>query len=105
MRLTFLSLVFCVCSLSLTAQSVEKEFPKSFSVQISNPLPVARESVLIVLSPEKLKKAKGFNAKAFVVLDGKVEIPSQYNESDLSKGVVFVLDKLAANETKKIVVR
>src|SRR6187402_547812 len=105
MRLIFFSLAFCLCSLGITAQSVEKQFPKSFSIQITNPLPVDRESVLVVVSPEKLKKVKGFNTKAFVVLDGTKEIASQYNETDLSKGVVFVLDKLAARESKKIVVR
>ena len=105
MRVIFLCLALCFCSFYITAQSVDKQFPKSFSVQISNPLPTPRESVLVVVSPEKLKKAKSFNAKAFVVLDGTQEIPSQYNASDLSKGIVFVLDKLEANETKNIVIR
>ncbi len=105
MRFTFLSLIICLYSQCMTAQPVEKQFPKSFKVQISNPLQTARESILIVISPDDLKKVKSFNEKAFVVLDGKNEIPSQYNKNDLSKGIVFVLGKLAANESKEIVVR
>lgn len=105
MRITFLSLIICLCSQYASAQSLEEQFPKSFTVQISNPLPIVRENVLIMLYPEDMKKVKDFNPKAFVVLDGKNEIPSQYNYSAHSKGIAFVLSQLDANQSKGIVVR
>jgi len=89
------------------ALSLEKDFPEMFTVRISNPLKTPRENVLIVLKPELISTSgKKFNDKAFVVLDGKKEIPSQYNDKDRDNtGIVFVLGKLNASESRDIVVR
>lgn len=94
-------------SVNAFAQAIEKDFPESFKVKISNPLRLSRESVLIVLSPEQIKKgAKQFNSKAFIVMDGDNEIPSQYNHVDRdNSGIVFVLGKLNASESREIIVR
>ena len=94
-------------SVNVFSQTIEKDFPESFKIKISNPLKAARESVLIVLSPDQIKKsAKKFNSNAFVIMDGTNEIPSQYNQgaSDNS-GIVFVIDKLNASESREITVR
>ncbi|HYG20428.1 MAG TPA: DUF4861 domain-containing protein [Ohtaekwangia sp.] len=100
-------LILVVAVVHASAQSLEKAFPSSFSVTVTNPLTTDREGVLIVISPEQLARAaKKFNSKAFVVLDGETEIPSQYNHADPDhKGIVFVLDKLAASESRKVTVR
>jgi hypothetical protein len=75
---------FCAAvllSVNVFSQAIEKDFPESFKVKISNPLKVARESVLIVLSPDQIKKgSKKFNNKAFVVMDG-VNIPNEHKLS------------------------
>jgi len=91
----------------LSAQSIEKDFPESFQITVSNPLAVAREQVLVVVIPPQVKAgAPAFNTRAFVVMDGKAEISSQYNEGDEGRpGLVFVLDKLAASESRRITVR
>lgn len=97
-----------VCFVQATrAQTIdlEKEFPKSFKLEISNPLNASRESVLIVLSPNDLKKIKDFNPKAFVVVIGQSEVPSQYNAGAVDKGLAFVLDKMAAKEKREVTVR
>ncbi|HEY5825069.1 MAG TPA: DUF4861 domain-containing protein [Cyclobacteriaceae bacterium] len=89
------------------AQAQEGQYPKSFSVTVSNTLNKDRENVLVVISSEQLDKSiKSFNPKAFVVWDGKSEVPSQYNINDeINKGIVFVLDKLKASESRSIVIK
>jgi len=89
------------------AQSIEKQFPESFQVTVSNPLATVRGHVLVVLNPSQIKAvAPAFNAQAFVVIDGQMEVPSQYNEGDMDHaGIVFVLDKLAASESRRLMVR
>lgn len=85
-------------------KSVKQLFPHSFVVTVSNPIDVDRENEMIVVPETQL--VNGFNSKAFVVMDGSNEIPSQYNHHDKDfPGIVFVLDKLAANAQRKIVVR
>lgn len=92
---------------SLSAQSLEKEFPESFVAKVSNTLNTSREHVLIVLSPDAIaKRAKKFNSKAFVVLVNGTEIPSQYNTQDADRpGIVLVLDQLEASGAREILVR
>lgn len=89
------------------SQSFEKEFPKSVSIMVSNPLAAARENVMIFVATDQLKKTNGdFNTAAFIVLDGKNEIPSQINLTDKDyPGIVFVLEKLEAKESREIVLR
>lgn len=105
MRFVILSFIILISTRLSSAQAVEKSFPKSFKVVVSNPLNSVRENVLVTLSPDQLKDVKNFNAKAFVVMDGKTEIASQYTEGDLSQGIVFVVDKLEAKTSKEIVIR
>jgi hypothetical protein len=102
-----LFLIAVAASFNIVAQSLEKDFTESFSVKVSNPLKTARENILIVLSADQLKKASSkFNSNAFVVFDGSKEIPSQFNSKDKDDaGVVFVIDKLAASESKNVEVR
>jgi hypothetical protein len=93
--------------LNTNAQSPEKEFPKSVTIKVSNPLATARENVLVFVEINQIKKSNsGFNAKSFIVMDGKTEVPSQINLHDNDyQGVVFVLDKLGSKESREIVLR
>ncbi len=89
------------------AQTLEKDFPESFQAQVTNPLKVSRENILINISPEEIKRVvKNFNEKAFLVISGGKEIPSQYNRLDRDNaGIVFILDKLEASASREIIVR
>ncbi|GAB3198236.1 hypothetical protein GCM10027293_14570 [Pontibacter aydingkolensis] len=91
----------------VSGQNLKKEFPKSFPVSVTNPLAEARESVAVFIPEQDIKAAgANFNPKAFVVLDGKKEISSQYNLKDAEhKGMVLVLDKLNAKEKRNLTVR
>lgn len=90
------------------AQDVQKKFPESFTVKVANPLKAARTDVFIHIASEQVDKSiKGFNPKAFVVVDkqGK-EIPAQYNFQDHAQpGIVAVLDELKASETRELTIR
>lgn len=104
--LTQLILFFVVFTTVSKAQINERDYPKTFTIQVSNPMEQDRENVLINISATQLLSIKNFNPQAFVVLDGAKEIASQFNYSDKNhNGLVFVLDKLKANEVKTIVVR
>lgn len=89
------------------AQQIEADFPLAFRVKITNSLNVARESTLVILSPEQIRKvAAKFNDRAFVVQDAGKEIPSQYNLHDTDDaGLVFVLEKLMPSESREVIVR
>ena len=89
------------------SQPVMMDYPESFNVTISNPLTVSRENVLVLVPSQQLSKNfKKFNAHAFVVMDGEKEIPSQYNQNDAeAMGIIFVLDRLGASETRHVSVR
>ncbi|MEO7990315.1 MAG: DUF4861 domain-containing protein [Chryseolinea sp.] len=103
----FLSIAYLLFSICAVSQSITQNFPLSFTVQVSNPLNASRDNVLIFISNDQLKKkVNGFNSNAFVVMDGAKEIPSQFNSHDNDyPGIVFVLDALAAKESKSILVR
>jgi hypothetical protein len=107
MRIVVLLIAGLVSFSSVIAQSIEKDFPESFQIEVSNPLAVVRGAVLVVLSPAQIKVvAPAFNARGFVVLDKQVEVASQYNQGDGDNaGIVFVVDKLAASEVRKFTVR
>jgi len=107
MKSILLSVVLLFAFGITRAQSVEKEFPESFQVTVSNPLAAVREQVLVVVVPSQVKAAApAFNAHAFVVMDGKVEVPSQYNEDGVGHaGVVCVLHKLGASEKRILTIR
>ncbi len=89
------------------SQNFKREYPKSFVVEVSNPLKEQRENVLVLLKEEDLEKNNpSFNSKAFVVLDGKKEIPAQYNDKDRNNaGLAILLDRLKPNESRKLTVR
>lgn len=102
------SLLALVLSTPAFAQDLQKEFPESFTVKVTNPLTVPRTDVMVNIDPAKVNKSiKGFNAKAFVVLDAQgKEIAAQYNEQDHNQpGIVTVLDELKAGETRNLTVR
>jgi hypothetical protein len=90
-------------TLFLSFSSGAQEFPESFTVTVKNPIAVDRKDVMVFIPSDKIKS--GFNARAFMVMDKSVEVPSQYNENDADyKGIVLVLD-LLANESKTLTVR
>ncbi|HOX82921.1 MAG TPA: DUF4861 family protein, partial [Chryseolinea sp.] len=91
---------------SAVAQTLERDFPLSFKVKVSNLSDAARENCMVIISPDDIQKqTKKFNSKAFVVLDKAVEIPSQYNTEDIDKGIVFVIPKLEKRESKEFTIR
>ncbi len=92
---------------SLFAQRLEREFSQSAKIRVVNPLNEARESVLVYIDKNQLRQqVPAFNEKGFVVMDGKVELASQYNVEDKDyPGLVLVLDRLEANESKELVIR
>ncbi|GAA4443080.1 hypothetical protein GCM10023188_43560 [Pontibacter saemangeumensis] len=108
MKVSLLSLALVLLSEgSLLAQNLKKEFPKSFTVTVTNPLNQQREDVMVLVEGEEIKKRiASFNPKAFVVLDGKNEIASQYNLRDSeNRGIVVVLDQLAPKATRNLTIR
>lgn len=110
MRKTFtyrvVTLVFFILSSSCSwSQNSTKEFKESFSVQVENSLAIDRKVVLVTI-PFTLIKSIPFNPNSFIVMDGENEIASQYNHKDQdTQGIVVVLDKMQANEKRKLVVR
>lgn len=105
MRCLFLLVLFC--STGLYAQSLQQELPLAFGIEVKNPLKQQRDNVMVFIpESEILKQNVAFNPNAFVVVDGKAEIPSQYNRRDAAhKGIVLVLDQMKAGEARKLTVQ
>jgi Domain of unknown function (DUF4861) len=102
-KLLFILLVIGII-IETEAQNLEKEFPLSFRVKVMNSLHVRRQDVFLFIPTTQIPK--GFNNRAFVVLDKGKEIASQFNNQDVDyNGIVTVVDELAANETRELVVR
>jgi hypothetical protein len=93
----------CFLRFTVTAQSTPS-YSESFSVKVSNPLSADRSGVMVHIPADKLSGK--FNANAFAVFENNTEIPSQFNKLDKDfPGIVFVLDKVKAKETKTLTVR
>lgn len=79
-------------------------YTESFSVTVTNPLDAERTSVMVYIPVDKTPE--GFNREAFVVMDNRMEIPSQFNAQDQDyPGIVVVLNKLDPKEAKQLTVR
>jgi len=93
-KLTILAALF----LAGCATPEEKEFPNSFSLVVTNPMDESRTAVMVSLPLTDITaKAADFNTEAYIIMDGKLEIPSQLNANELEDmGIVFVLDSMAA---------
>jgi len=102
-KLTILAALF----LAGCATPEEKEFPNSFSLVVTNPMDESRTAVMVSLPLTDITaKAADFNTEAYIIMDGKLEIPSQLNANELEDmGIVFVLDSMAKNESRTITVR
>lgn len=102
-----LSVASVVVPMFMYSQSLQKDFPKSFSINITNPLNIARTECLITVRATDIKKiSDDFNPNAFVVLADGAEIPSQFNVQDADfPGIVIVLDKIEAKQSKALIVR
>jgi hypothetical protein len=88
---------------TLIAQS-NLPYTESFSVKVTNPLDAERSGVMIHIPAEKISKK--FNSNAFAVFELETEIPSQFNTLDKDyPGIVLVLDKFNAKETKTLTIR
>ncbi len=100
----FTTAIFLLWSSTLSfSQSTKKQFSENISIQVINPLAVDRNDVMISIKADQLKNTN-FNAEAFVVMDGDIELTSQYNQTDEDeKGLVFMIDVLKANEKKNII--
>ncbi|AHM58493.1 hypothetical protein D770_01095 [Flammeovirgaceae bacterium 311] len=105
-RLVYLLILFFYASVA-GAQDLKQLFPRTFVVEINNPLNHKRTDVMVFLAEDKIQNhIAGFNADAFVVIDGTTEIPSQYNKQDPEKkGIVAILPQLEAGQTKRLTIR
>jgi Domain of unknown function (DUF4861) len=105
MRIGISLLILFFFSVSVFAQDdLNKQFPLSFYVKIANSLNEKREEVFVFIPHHQLPI--DFNSKAFIVLDKKKELPSQYNQHDVDyKGIVVVLNELLSGESRELVVR
>jgi hypothetical protein len=102
-KLTFL-FAFVSLWLPSQAQDLNKQFPLSFHVNVSNALKTGRQEAFVFVSASRLPK--DFNSKAFVVLDKGKEIASQYNIKDSDyRGIIVVLPELAPRESRQLEVR
>lgn len=86
---------------------MKKDFPRSFTLEVSNPINVVRDEVMVIVPEEEIRKRNSdFNSNGFVVVEGGKEIASQFNRNDTqAKGIVFVLEKLKANEKRSLLIR
>ncbi len=84
---------------------IKKVYPNTLSIQINNPLDIARDDAEVRIKIEKIKeKEPQFNEKAFIVWSGLKEIPSQAVDLDDDKQadyIIFVLN-LTSHEHKTI---
>lgn len=103
MKASFLSFVLFFPVLVFGQQ---QDFPKSFSVRVSNPSSIVRENVLVNITPALYgKKYPDFNAMAFIVKDGVTEIASQFNFSDKDfPGIVTVIERLLPRQNRTLTV-
>ncbi|MHA6249316.1 DUF4861 domain-containing protein [Pontibacter sp. CAU 1760] len=92
---------------SLAAQNLKKEFPRAFAVKVINPLGQHRQDAAVLITGQEIRKHHpAFNPQAFVVLDGKTEIPSQYVANTAqNNGIAVVLDQLAPQATRTLTIR
>jgi len=107
-RSVWYGLLIVLFSTQSFAQDLQKVFPESFTVKITNPIKADREDVCIYIASDQLnRQVKGFNPKAFVITDkqGK-EIASQYNFQDREQpGILAVIDRLGAGEVRELTIR
>ncbi|MBT1685794.1 DUF4861 domain-containing protein [Dawidia soli] len=91
---------------ALSAQDLKKNFPQAFTIKVTNAGPTGRADALVLVTTAQLKKSiPQFNPRAFAVLDGTTEIPSQYNHGGADAGVAFVLDTLAPSVARTLTIR
>ena len=95
---TFLS---SLCIGIALGQNLQKEFPESFEVWVTNPLNAPQENAMILIP---VPSNSGFNEKGFVVMDRSTEVPSQFSSGD-DAGIVVVLGSMAAKEKRSLAVR
>src|SRR5690606_15214288 len=76
----------------------------SLTIEVENTLGKPRTGVMVHVAANDLRD--GFDAESFVVLNGKTEVPAQFNKKDKGKeGIVFVVDQLGANEKKTYTIK
>lgn len=98
-------LILIACS--LMAQSIGNDYPKYFSLQVSNTASLDRESIFVHVPGNDIRNAvRDFNIDAFVVVVDGTEIPSQYISGGGSNdGIAFVIEKMRSMETITVTVR
>ncbi len=105
------SLKFIVIGLLMLALACSapenSEFPNSYTVTVENTIDGDNENSMVVIPIETIKdRYADFNPDAFIVMDAEKEIPSQLGVNEEGKeSIFFVLEKLTANESKRMTVR
>jgi hypothetical protein len=90
----------CVCG------KLEKEYPESFNLKITNGIDIQRKDASVFVDIPTIKeKHPDFNPGAFVVVEDKKELASQLVNSDTEgQKIIFVTD-FSPKETKNLTIR
>jgi hypothetical protein len=101
----FLSVFFIIMS-GCTSGKGMKEYPESFTINLTNKTEIERKEAPLFLKIETIKeKHPEFNPEAFAINENKKELASQLIKTkDNSEKIIFLAD-FGPKETKKITVR
>lgn len=105
-KIPFLTVVFSALLVALplsSAFSQETKKSKSLGITLENPLSQERSHVLVCLpESELLAYFEVEELGHLILMDGKREIPSQWNSKGPDQGLVFVLPEIGADEKVKL---
>lgn len=85
------------CTTKPSAEEKAESKGISYSVEVQNPVDMARNNVLVAVSQEELFKMNLKADQTFVIEAEGKQIPNQFVENE---GLLFVLEELGASETK-----
>ena len=105
MKITVLFLLFLLVFSCEQNHPLQKEYPESIKITITNSADQDRKEELISIQVNDLKaKNASFNAHAFVVIDGEKELASQLldEHSDIAPDKIVFVSDFTANQTKEI---
>ena len=101
----FLSL-FLIIAYGCTSGNLTREYPESFSIEVTNEIDTERKESCVFLDVAAIKeKHPDFNPGAFVIIEDKKELSSQTVDSDIGGKKIVILADFAPKEIKKITIR
>lgn len=86
---------------------IKKTYPESIHLMLKNPIATDREAAIFLGVDELQQHGSEFNPKAFIVMAGSGEIPSQANDlnHDGNPDQIVFVTRLAGNESKEAEIR